>query len=844
MRSFVFGLLAGFLLSAMRAPLGLDITQVLGVEAAGAALFRASALFALALALDPARKAFRKGVPIPLVLFACTLGYSLHGLFVASAWAPEGRLGFVGLLLFGTLGLVLAAGPRGRAQGSSGEAVEGLGPVGLREKLGLVLVGMGTTMALENTARHLRLVHLGLPEDDTVVGISFLALTSLGAVAFGRLFSTPKHHRSLLAAGLVLAGTCTLFGLSFLGGLGPDPLYAFLQRFGLDTTQIGMLESTAVLAARTWVVTGFLCGAALCGATNARRLGSLLGGAGVALLFLPRVVHSLSKPLTFEQLSEEPWAWKLTALGVVLATFGSLASLVGGRRAASRRGGQLITVAACLFALFGQRPSVWVFSPWHRAVTRPILSVQTPEGLLTVESDRQRAPTVHLDRRRLSPTGAEQEVDELRFAQAWSLLSEEKRRTRSARVLFIGQLTPPRARVFQRLGYASLDRTAPWHRSLPDVERVLFGETPVPGEGITTAEARRRIRSRNYDLVVVAPIHGPQLFNKSATIDAWASPEEPATANLRVPETTVAVVWVDATAPLVRRDLPDHVILATDKTQYLSVGLILGEEIPAPPQGPNLIPTGTPKPRASAYSQLRSRPYPDRHRKEQHRLLVRLTEAAVGTPVEPLARGVELHLAAQEHSSPWESLAQQIELDEDSLRAFFEAASKGHLDLFLRRAWEGFAWLLTEKRRIDLILVYVEPLADAYAPWPELDLAVAHAYQEFDMPEEAARALERAAKESPLDIRLLKETAQWLARAGRFEEAERSIRQALAVQSGRVDLERELGKILMMAGDARGRALLEELLSKHPEDDETLRLLQEGPSLPQGYKPDSHFHDH
>ena len=115
-----------------------------------------------------------------------------------------------------------------------------------------------------------------------------------------------------------------------------------------------------------------------------------------------------------------------------------------------------------------------------------------------------------------------------------------------------------------------------------------------------------------------------------------------------------------------------------------------------------------------------------------------------------LTRGLALHFAAQQLSSPYETRAQQIELEEEALRAFFAAApAAGKLDPFTRVLWEALAWLCMEKRMPEHALVYLEPMAERFAPWPALDRAVARAYLEVLEPATARRFLERARQALP-----------------------------------------------------------------------------------------------
>lgn len=846
LRALFCGLVAGALLSALRAPLGLDLVQAPAVLGTTAALHRAAALFALALAAGAGRRAFAGEVAVPSLLLGATAGYAAHGLLVLSRFEPEGRVGHALLLVLGTVLLLAAAG---RARAAKEPAAEA-GP-GRLERIGLIVVGLGVAIAFEQLARHLRLFGMGLPEDDTVAGAVVLAGLWIGALAFGRALGLGT---AAAAPALALAAAASWVGLRFLGGLGHDPLYRYLGRFELDYLMVGTAQAMAVLAGASFVLPAFLAGAGLHGLRRGRRLASVLLGAGLGVLASPHLVLATSRPLSGTEVFASPWAWKLFALGTTCAALGALlAALSTSGRAASAAGRALAVAgvaAALALAWLGPRPAVWPLSPWFPTPIQPVVSMHTPEGLVTVEPDRGTSLVVTLDRRRVTPTVDEEDVDARRLRQAWSLLAPELRAPGHARVLVVGQLTPFRLSVLQSLGARRIERTAPWSSALPAVEAALFEDAaPPPGAPLAPAEARARLRAGEYDLVVSLPVIGPIQFPKTRALLEWAHGPAPV-AGWSVPEGTLAVVWVDAGAPLAGRALTERVALALDDFQHLTLGLLAGS-VPqgsAAPEQPALFPGGERAPRVESWTLLATRPKfrGDRNRRD---LLARLRAAAQGTALSELALGLELHFAAQQPSSPFETLAQQIEIEEEELMAFdraVRAVAPAPLDATTRSVWESLAWLLAEKRMIDKVLVHVEPVAEAYAPWPELDRAVARAYEEFDEPADAARVLERLVAAQPRDIGLLAEAAEWTSRAGRHAAAIDLARRAEALQPGRYDLRRTLGLVLLRAGNPEGRALLEQLARENPEDEELLELLRGGPEPPSGFLPENAHagHDH
>jgi tetratricopeptide (TPR) repeat protein len=259
-----------------------------------------------------------------------------------------------------------------------------------------------------------------------------------------------------------------------------------------------------------------------------------------------------------------------------------------------------------------------------------------------------------------------------------------------------------------------------------------------------------------------------------------------------------------------------------DRLEHFSVGVVRGE-IREP--GTNLFPAGEPRYEPSALELLATTPKLRPFRLTRA-LGERLAAAAEGGVHAEFVRGLALHLAAQRLSSPFETRAQQIELDEEGLRALLAAVpEEGELDPLARDVWESLAWLFTEKRMPDLALTYLEPVAERSKIWPELDRAVGHAYREHLEPAMALRSFERALTRQSRDLTLWVECAECAAEIGEHARAASFYERALSLQPGRFDLMKARALELLAAGDPTGIQLLEELLQEHPDDPEILDAL-------------------
>jgi len=834
-RALAYGALAGALASALRAPPGLSWTELPAVAGTTSGILGAAALLAAALWLDGRRKAFRGGLAMGWMLAGAVAGLALHGLWILQRFEPESRLGLARLLFAGTLLLrVVASGARvGRADAPAGGGQRAEPDDPWVRRAGFALAAAGAVASLEALALHVRAVGVGLPEDATVAALAFLALVLVGRVAFGGLLARRGRGDQVLAGGLALAAAATWVGLDFLGSLGRDDLFGYLRRAGISFVDVGSWRPTALLAAGCLVAPAMVLGAALSGLERPGRLASVLVGAALGRLLAPHVIEALGEATRFPDLASFGWAGRPLAVTTGVAAAGGALALATGRGGLRRRipGCAALALAAALpFAL--PAPVTWFLSPWSRVPVEPAYVRPTALGIVAVETERRGDRVVTVDRRRVSPTSDEAELDRLCFLQSWRLLPPEVRAGEGPRVLFVGQLTPARARLLADLGPLRLERTAPWFDVLAPVEELVFeGERP-PGARIAPHRARARIAAGEYDLVLVPPVHGPLVHPLSIYVTPYGIPPAPVLGGLEVPRGTIGVVWIDAGAPLAHRGLPPWLLLADDAFLRLTVGAVFADELGEHADRPVLFPSGEPAARSTAIELLRRRGS-DRADAERLRLVERLARASAGTPMGDLLHGLALHLRAQKPSSPWESLAQRIELTEDELRAYASTRAGARDDPFLRAHWEGVAWILTEKRRPDLVLAYLEPLSEG-APWERIDRAVARAYLEFDEPASALLHLERALEAQPLDLGLMAEVAACAVDAGRLDRATEALRAGLAIQPGRPDFERALGLALDRAGDPEGRRRLEAYLEAHPHDDEIRAFLAPvGPEPPE-----------
>lgn len=849
LRRLTHALVAGVLLSCLRAPLGLDWTQVFVVQGSTAMLFRAAALLGIALSLDPARRIWKDGLGASWWL-ACAVGFVAHGLGYDST--PGSRSGIVFLLVAGTLLLVALAGPR-EAAAEGGARPESL----LRsERLGLLVLGIGLALGFETLAHEVRLLTLATRADDAVVAGSFLLLVAAGALAFGPLLARLGSERARVPLGLLASTSAVLAGLLFLGTLSQSGLHGYLRRLDtffealrvvddrlggrlgfrtippLDGASIGTLWTTAILTAGACFAPAFLLGATVASTRNVGRLATVVIGSALGLLAWPLLVTWRGRPLGPEELVTASPSWEQLVAGVAVAALGATVVLARGPRPARTLA---LALAVALVPALRPRLLLWSFSPWSPIVVVPTLALPTGDGLLTVEPSRE-SRILTLDRRRLTPTAEEEPEDERRLRLAWALLGSPPAKP-SVRALLVGQITPARAAVLRSLGPMELDRTAPWHAAMPAVEAELFrDQVPPPGRIVSPAAARLALKRGEYDWVVALPVRGPIVTWKSEARQIWGAADGPRMLDLALEEGTIGVAWLLSDTLIPRGASLAPLLLSPDRLDSLSLALVRGPMRAAErDRGPILRVDSlvAASPQRFTRTMPQQRPFPLAANWAASLLGEADAASQGGAVASELVRGLALHFAAQRLSSPYETRADQVEVDEEALRAFFAAVpAPDKLDRVTTELWETLAWLFTEKRMPEETLVYLEPLADRFAPWPTLDLAVARAYREVLEPETALRFLQRARMVRPQQFEVLLEWARCAQDMGDAKTEAELLEQAQAQRPDQADLQRVLALAWFRSGDPRGRPALEAVLAANPEDEAVRRVLFGAPVLP------------
>jgi hypothetical protein len=793
-RTALFGVLAGILLSASRAPLGIDGPQVPAAEAGTAAVFRAAALLAIALASGRTARLFAPRLAVSWLLGGTTLGFALHALLFDELWRPS---------VYGSLLLLVAAFAAALiVLADRAPAAEDAAPApaaDLAQRTGLFAAGAAAALALESVARVLRLFGGAQPADDGAFGTVFLAALAIGAMAFGPLLQPWRSgRRAQLAGGLALGTAACALSVFLLADISRrDALEAFLRHplWDLDLSQVGLLAGDLLIGARALVAPAFVLGAALGALQHRSQLASLLVGAAAGTLLAPAFV-------AWTAVDRESSAL-LPALRVAIASLaaaaGAALALLG--RPLPPRGavaaGIALAAAAAIAGWFAPRAPAQPLSPWERFVVQPILVRDTAEGLLTIEPAREGGMVVTLDRRRLTPPAAFEAADLQRIELSWDQLPGD---ATSPRVLLIGQLTPLRARTLERLGASAIDRTAVWHLSMAELERHLFAGEPLPAGEILAPD---QAMLRRYDLILAPPVEG------------WA----PLVARVSAPG-TVYVQWLRADGFPAHRDLRERVLLSSQGFDELCLG--------AGDVGAGALPAGREVAPPAAVRRLALRPF-DRWRLGSRTSAERLARAAEGTPWQALARGLALHYEAQAPSSPFETPAEQVEISAEALALLREAALQETPGRFLRDLWEGIARILVLKREIEPIYEHLEPLAAAYPDWRPIQVALARADMEMLSPERAVARLEPLAQGDVRDPDLRLHLAQALIMAGEPRRAVEPLLDALALQPYRRELRRALAIALARAGDPAGQEMARELVRDDPGDADLAPYTGPGP---------------
>ncbi len=827
---WISGLVVGVVLSALRAPLGIDLARIPAVDAAAAYGWRALALALVAFAW----RLKRDGAVSIAFLASTAVAFAAHALWLSAYWTPTNALqlwitalaGFAALLMLG----------RGDVSLERKSAVE---PT-LVHMIGACASGAGIALALESLARHVRLLGGGLAQDDSVSASVLLVSIAVGAAACGWIATSARLRGVSFPVACAAAAAASFAGLGVLARVASTRgLERYLAAYGLDATSHGTLAYDALLAASCFALPGLLLGAALRASRSKLELSSALIGAALGLYFVPGLLKTAERSAG----QMEIFSSHLVPYGCLVAIGGAALALLADDSITLRARWSAIACALCLglVPLNADATPTLIVSPWMTVPPKQFLVFDSPEGLVTVEPSDGGLAMATLDRRPLTPPTSLAVADMERIKLSIAMLPSAPRADRAPRVLLVGQRTPVRAQAFKDAGVASVDCTAAWFASMQRIESVLFEKVEPPlGERLPPAEATRRIDAGEYDLVIVAPVPG----------------DAPFTSRLAVPEKTTLVAWFSADEWIAERELGGSVLYWSDGVDDPCVGVVVhGAAAPrVDGEPPVIVAAGEPVCAPSPLARLSMR---ECARSEERTnwcrasLARRLAGASRGGAHEKLMHGFASLYAAQASSPDFESADERIELPDDALAAFEQSALEAPSAL-TRGLWESLARVLLGKRDVGNIYKYLQPLAQKHAPWPVLEQVLAQADLEALEPAAAARRLSAliearartndgvdsvtggdtnagGAASKGKDLELWYWLGEAQRRAGDHASAVRSFRRAHELQPENRALERELAMELVRAGDPDGRVLVESLLAKSPGDDELAAYLEPGP---------------
>ncbi len=829
MRNLLFGYVSGVLLSLLRVAPWSSPHDMPALGPWSARLGTLLGLGAIAAGLTRCSRGLATTSAGALLATGTVLGFATHALVLGPWLSLESRLAAVLVAAAGALLLALLAGM------GSGESNR-QNRAGAIELGGVFVAACGLALGISALWRPVALLTLGEPDELRVVALVLLAAATVGALAFGRL--TSGLGRGALPLGLWLGAAGCLVGLWALQPLsGRDGLDRFLQAYGLELSLVGTLRADGLVAARAWIAPGLLLGTALAGlrgrGPSLALVAGLAAGVAAAVPALDHLGAQASPDLELATRRLLPLALGLAAAGGALGLLGQRAPRSGSAndtqppsraRWAGLGAGVAVSVGAWLLPLHAEANFL---SPWQRFPPEPSLLVETAEGVYTIENSPRGGQVLMLNRRELTPNTRMAGVEEKLFEAARLLLPPERRR--SPRVLLVGQLDATRDGALQFLGAAKVDRTGTWHDRMPAFERALLDRKPSsPGLILAPGEAFEDVAAGRYDLVLLPPVDGTP-----PTLPPWDVPAE-----------TVAVAWLPPNSYVADRTWSEAVLVHADPLGGLNVG-VLAQAGELPADAPHPVPTGPRVRKPCAWKWLGEREF---FRLTAARVATaeRLSTGAQGTDLEALTRGLLAHYAAQRHSSPWDTLAQSTEVDDAALATMSAAALSNIDDWSVRRLWEDLARLLVERREIGEVFEFVEPLADAGAPWPELDRQLARAELERLAPERAAWRMLRVIEENPYDLGIRAACANAMLQAQDPQGAVEQLDAIYAIQPQRPDLDRLYAIALTRAGDPRARERVEAWLEAHPDDEGMRVYLGAGPFPPiePSFAPADSFDDH
>ncbi len=795
MRTFLRGLVAGALISLLRAPLGVDFFQTVAVSGRTAYGWRAGALAAVALGLFAAGQA---AVTARLLLGACA-GYAIHGLFLANQLTPSSTM---------ALGAVAVLGIAALAAIRPGDSPAEPAPSpSMVEMIGLAVAGAGVALSIEAIARHLRIFEGGLARDDSLSGTLALAFLALGAAIAGKRAGA-KLLRGLSSPIAFAAAAAVCFVPEFFGRriAAQQGLTSWLHGIGMQPSSNGTLLYDLLLSSVLLGLPLLLAGGAFAGLRGRNRLFAVLVGGAIGLALVPAL---LEQALDATATDDQPSISELVPFGSLIASAGALLAIlaISDRGALARWSGIGTATAAALPALFVEVDPLHVFSPWLPHPLFPLYPSDAPEGFVTVESFGILGGSwafATVDRHRVTPEIEGAVADALRMRASFELLPAEKRAKGKLSVLLVGQLSPERARTLLDVGADRVDRTAAWWQSMANVEVALWdstaGKQPKPkGEILSIADARARMEHGDYDLVVVPAVAGDAPFLHPSG----------------APSSTVVVRWLDLDEPLARRDLGEDVAMIADGLDRPAIAAVEN----AAPAGdgkhaPILVRAGSKGSAPLPFAQLLRGADAAAARAAN---IDRLATAERGRPYGDVTAGFAAYF---DHQLDDPGMETGIRIPDAALESFRKAALEGPPDPTTRRTWETLGHILAVQRETARIETYLRPVAEKYAPWDALEKALARVDLEAKRPDDAMRRLDPIRLDYPNDYELWTMLGEAHCAGGDGAGAVECWRHAIEIVGVDRNERREIAMHLAGCRDEDARASAIKFLDEFPDDRE------------------------
>ena len=795
----LLGIVFGALLSSQRAAAGRELLTLAGVTASEAADVRARALLVVALGAFVARRLFIRGRPAVDVLLGMVLGFAGAGL---ARWSvgplPEWLVAAAAFLC--VLGLDRLPREPARLDTANKTPFPALAAI--------VLGGAAVALMFEGLARTVRLRGGGIELDDTLTGTTLLGCMTIGACILGPFLRSFGERRASGTDATPALALATLLG--FIGLLSASSvaatgsMRALLARFDSTVIEEGTWLVDVIVACVVFLGPALAAGTAVYCLRRSLDFALLCVGAAAGTWLAPRILAI--DPATLD-LTELPSATRLLNAACGLGAFAMVACAFGYARHTPARVVAVVVALACALGTLVEPRAVPVQPLRAAPLARSAFSCDLDAGQLRVEHPRSGVQHVQLNGRAITPAVERGTLDARCLRSAWALLPEPTR-SNGPRVLLVGQLTPGRALVMDELGARRVDRCAAWWRAMRGLEHVLFtGHADPPrGEVLDPVAARTGIADGEYDLVIVPPIVGePPLVPHDVKVAAG----------------TIVVLWLDTSNLVVRRAIERPIVLESDGLEFPTIGVVWGVEPGS--NGPSFLSAGRARtPSAVEWMQV---PAPDRPTASRTALARRLEGANAGGDWSLLTAGLAKHAEAQRQSSPYETEEQRIELDPEALDLLFTHALGAEPDAYTRALWNGVARVLAGKRDIERVFQFVEPLAQAWPPWVELEHVLARANIEELDPQSAIDRLAPFVTGPGPNPDVLATLAAAQEALEDYATAGATWARALALRPGDNSFERAHAIALFRAGDPRGRGLLEGILARAPADDTVAELL-------------------